>query len=83
MHPALLNCLSAFLLLEREQNVDKVQGVMRDALTDFKSAIDAWIKPMFRRCREIRRAGTLKCSTVNSSLKKLRLLKLTWKKTRF
>jgi hypothetical protein len=33
--------LSAFLLLEREQNVDKVQGVMRDALTDFKSAIDA------------------------------------------
>lgn len=33
--------LSAFLLLERDQNVDKVQGVMRDALTDFKSAIDA------------------------------------------
>ena len=33
--------LSAFLLLEREQNMDKVQGVMRDALTDFKSAIDA------------------------------------------
>jgi hypothetical protein len=33
--------LSAFLLLEREQNVDKVQGVMRDALTDFKSAIEA------------------------------------------
>jgi hypothetical protein len=33
--------LNAFLLLEREQNVDKVQGVMRDALTDFKSAIDA------------------------------------------
>ena len=33
--------LSAFLLLEGEQNVDKVQGVMRDALTDFKAAIEA------------------------------------------
>jgi hypothetical protein len=33
--------LSAFLLLEVEQNVDKVQGVMRDALTDFKAAIEA------------------------------------------
>jgi hypothetical protein len=32
--------LSAFLLLESEQNVDKVQGVMRDALTDFKAAIE-------------------------------------------
>ena len=33
--------LSAFLLLEGEQNMDKVQGVMRDALTDFKAAIEA------------------------------------------
>jgi hypothetical protein len=33
--------LSAFLLLENGQNMDKVQGVMRDALTDFKAAIEA------------------------------------------
>ena len=33
--------LNAFLMLESEQNVDKVQGVMRDALTDFKAAIEA------------------------------------------
>ena len=33
--------LSVFVMLENEQNVDKVQGVMRDALTDFKSAIEA------------------------------------------
>lgn len=33
--------LSAFAMLENEQNVDKVQGVMRDALTDFKAAIEA------------------------------------------
>jgi hypothetical protein len=33
--------LSAFLMLETEQNVDKVQGVMRDALTDYKAAIEA------------------------------------------
>jgi hypothetical protein len=33
--------LSAFAMLENEQNADKVQGVMRDALTDFKAAIEA------------------------------------------
>lgn len=33
--------LSALVMLEREQNADKVQGVMRDALTDFKAAIEA------------------------------------------
>jgi len=33
--------LSAFLLLENGQNMDKVQGVMRDALTAFKAAIEA------------------------------------------
>lgn len=33
--------LSAFVMLETEQNVDKVQGVMRDALTDYKAAIEA------------------------------------------
>lgn len=33
--------LSAFVMLENDQNVDKVQGVMRDALTDFKAAIEA------------------------------------------
>jgi hypothetical protein len=33
--------LSAFMMLENGQNVDKVQGVMRDALTDFKAAIEA------------------------------------------
>jgi hypothetical protein len=33
--------LSAFVMLETEQNVDKVQGFMRDALTDYKAAIEA------------------------------------------
>lgn len=33
--------LSALVMLENEQNVDKVQGVMRDALSDFKAAIEA------------------------------------------
>lgn len=33
--------LSAFVMLENGQNVDKVQGVMRDALTGFKAAIEA------------------------------------------
>ena len=33
--------LSAFMMLENGQNVDKVQGVMRDALIDFKAAIEA------------------------------------------
>lgn len=33
--------LSALVMLESEQNADKVQGVMRDALTDFKAAIEA------------------------------------------
>ena len=33
--------LSALVMLETEQNVDKVQSVMRDALTDFKAAIEA------------------------------------------
>ncbi|UFS70951.1 hypothetical protein LPW11_01905 [Geomonas sp. RF6] len=33
--------LSALVMLEAEQNLDKVQGIMRDALADYKSAIDA------------------------------------------
>jgi hypothetical protein len=33
--------LSAFVMLENEQSMDKVQGVMRDALTDYKAAIEA------------------------------------------
>jgi hypothetical protein len=33
--------LSAFMMLETEQNLDKVQGVMREALTDYKAAIEA------------------------------------------
>lgn len=33
--------LNALLLLENEQTADKVQGVMRDALTDYKAAVDA------------------------------------------
>jgi hypothetical protein len=33
--------LSAFVMLETGQNVDKVQGVMRDALADFRAAIEA------------------------------------------
>ena len=33
--------LSALVMLENEQNADKVRGVMRDALADFKSAIEA------------------------------------------
>lgn len=33
--------LSALVMLEGEQNADKVQGIMRDALTDFKAAIEA------------------------------------------
>ncbi len=33
--------LSALAMLETEQNVDKVQAVMRDALTDYKAAIEA------------------------------------------
>jgi len=32
--------LSAFVMLETEQNLDKVQGIMREALTDYKSAIE-------------------------------------------
>lgn len=33
--------LSALVMLETEKNVDKVQGVVRDALTDYKAAIEA------------------------------------------
>ncbi|NVN92159.1 MAG: hypothetical protein HXX11_16370 [Desulfuromonadales bacterium] len=33
--------LSAFVMLETEQNLDKVQGVMREALTDYKASIEA------------------------------------------
>lgn len=33
--------LSAFVMLETDQNVDKVQSFMRDALTDYKAAIEA------------------------------------------
>lgn len=33
--------LSAFVMLETGQHVDKVQSVMRDALTDYKAAIEA------------------------------------------
>jgi len=33
--------LIAFLMLYNEQNPDKVQGVMREALSDFKAAIEA------------------------------------------
>lgn len=33
--------LSAFVMLETGQNVDKVQSTLRDALTDYKAAIDA------------------------------------------
>jgi hypothetical protein len=33
--------LTAFLMLENEQNAEKVQGVMREALADFKAAIEA------------------------------------------
>jgi hypothetical protein len=32
--------LSAFVMLETGQNLDKVQGVMRDALTNFRAAIE-------------------------------------------
>lgn len=42
--------LSAFMMLENGQNVDKVQGVMRDALSDYKAAIEvvdkAGVPPM-------------------------------------
>ncbi|MHC1697043.1 MAG: hypothetical protein AB9919_03050 [Geobacteraceae bacterium] len=33
--------LSALVMLENEQNADKVQGIMRDALISFKAAIEA------------------------------------------
>jgi len=33
--------LSAFVMLETEQNLDKVQGLMREALTDYKAATEA------------------------------------------
>ncbi|MCX5905193.1 MAG: hypothetical protein NTV89_17375 [Proteobacteria bacterium] len=33
--------LKAFVILENEKNADKVQGVIRDALSDYKSAINA------------------------------------------
>jgi hypothetical protein len=33
--------LSAYVMLETEQNLDKVQGVMREALTDYKGATEA------------------------------------------
>ncbi len=44
--------LSAYMMLESGQNADKVQGVMRDALTDYKSAIETVDKaglPAFKR----------------------------------
>ncbi len=44
--------LNAFMMLENEQNADKVQGVVRDALTDYKSAIEIVDKaglPAFQR----------------------------------
>jgi hypothetical protein len=44
--------LNAFMMLENGQNVDKVQGVVRDALTDYKAAIEAVDKagaPPFQR----------------------------------
>jgi hypothetical protein len=33
--------LKAFVMLEDEKNADKVQGIIRDALSDFKAAIEA------------------------------------------
>lgn len=33
--------LKAFVMLDEEKNADKVQGVIRDALSDYKTAIDA------------------------------------------
>ncbi len=33
--------LNAFAMLEKGENADKVQGVVRDALTDYKAAIEA------------------------------------------
>ena len=33
--------LSAFIMLENEESAEKTQGVMRDALTNYKAAIDA------------------------------------------
>jgi hypothetical protein len=33
--------LKAFVMLDEEKNADKVQGVIRDALSDYKAAIDA------------------------------------------
>jgi len=33
--------LKAFVMLEEEKNADKVQGMIRDALADYKAAIDA------------------------------------------
>jgi hypothetical protein len=33
--------MNAFLMLDDQQSADKVQGVIRDALTDFKAAIEA------------------------------------------
>jgi len=44
--------LNAFVMLEKGENADKVQGVVRDALTDYKAAIDAADKsgaPPFQR----------------------------------
>ncbi len=44
--------LSAFTMLENGENADKVQGVVRDALTDYKAAIEAVDKagaPTFQR----------------------------------
>jgi hypothetical protein len=44
--------LTAYLMLENEKNTEKVQGVMRDALTDLKAAIEAVDKahvPPFQR----------------------------------
>jgi hypothetical protein len=33
--------LKAFVMLDEEKNADKIQGVIRDALSDYKAAIDA------------------------------------------
>ena len=33
--------LKAFVMLDEEKNADKVQGMIRDALSDYKAAIDA------------------------------------------
>ena len=75
--------LKAFVMLDEEKNADKVQGMIRDALSDYKAAIDA-VDKTGAACHGIKiyPAGISSSSTASSTLKKSRRSKQISKKTR-